>query len=110
MNIIGRRKIWFLFSGSIMAISLMAIALWGLKLGVDFHGGSLVEVSVTGSTTESIHQHLASLHLGSAIVQPTDRGTFQIRLDQIDEKKHQEILGKLRELGSVEERNFSTVG
>lgn len=110
MNIIGRRKIWFLFSGILMAVSITAVVSWGLKLGVDFRGGSLIEASISNVTTETVRTSLAPLNLGSLVVQPTDRNTFVLRMDQIDETKHQEVLATLQGIGQTEERNFATVG
>lgn len=111
MNIIGRRKIWFAFSGTIIAISMLALALWGLRFGVDFRGGSLLEVGLPSEVeVEQIRQAVQPLSLGNLVVQPTDRGTFILRMESIDEAKHQEILTNLRNLGEVSERNFTTVG
>jgi SecD/SecF fusion protein len=39
---IGRRNVWFAISGTVVAISLGAIALKGLNLGIDFKGGTQV--------------------------------------------------------------------
>ena len=110
MNIIGRRRVWFLFSGIVIGISIASLVVWGLRLGVDFRGGTIMEVAVEKGATESIHALVSALNLGALSVQPTDRGTFVLRTEAIDETKHQEVLTRLRELGTVEERNFSTVG
>jgi preprotein translocase subunit SecF len=37
LNIIKNRKIWLGFSGTLVALSLVAIFVWGLKFGI-FHG------------------------------------------------------------------------
>lgn len=47
LNIIGRRHFWFAFSGVILAISIFSAPLLGLKLGMDFTGGSLLEIKFT---------------------------------------------------------------
>ncbi len=39
---IGKRRIWFAFSGIVVAISIGAIAIKGLNLGIDFKGGTQV--------------------------------------------------------------------
>ena len=43
-DIIGRRNLYFAFSGILIVLGIAALAIWGLRLGVDFTGGSLVEV------------------------------------------------------------------
>jgi preprotein translocase subunit SecF len=115
MDIIGRHRLWLMCSGIILALSVAAVAVWGLKLGVDFRGGSLVEIALPGATTEEIRQALtgpeaAELGLEDLVVQPTDRGTFLLRLEPIDEATHQKLLARLTSLGAVEEKNFSSVG
>jgi preprotein translocase subunit SecF len=44
LNFMGMRKIALLFSALLLALSIGAMAVNGLKLGLDFTGGSLVEV------------------------------------------------------------------
>lgn len=44
MDIIGKRKIFYLFSGLLCLTSLILVFVFGLKLGIDFTGGSLMEV------------------------------------------------------------------
>jgi len=45
-NIIGRRKWYFLLSGLIILPGVIALLLWHLNLGIDFTGGSLLEVRI----------------------------------------------------------------
>ena len=40
LDYIGRRHIWFAFSGIVVAISIAAILFKGLNLGIDFKGGT----------------------------------------------------------------------
>lgn len=44
MDIIGKRKYTYFISGALTVISLVALLTWGLKLGIDFKGGTLMEV------------------------------------------------------------------
>jgi preprotein translocase subunit SecF len=44
LNFMGMRKVALLFSALLLALSIGAMAVNGLKLGLDFTGGSLVEV------------------------------------------------------------------
>jgi len=44
INFIGNRKIWLIFSSILMIISIVSLAINGLKLGIDFTGGTLIEV------------------------------------------------------------------
>ena len=42
-KIIKRTNIWFIISGSLMALSIVAIAVFGLRLGIDYKGGTVIE-------------------------------------------------------------------
>ena len=53
MNIIGRRKLWFTISIVLIVPGVIALALWGLKLGIDFKGGQVMELEGKLSQTEA---------------------------------------------------------
>ncbi len=42
IDYIGLRRIWFAFSGVVVALALGAIAIQGLNLGIDFEGGTQI--------------------------------------------------------------------
>jgi preprotein translocase subunit SecF len=44
INFIGNRKISLTFSGILMVISIVSLSLRGLEMGIDFTGGTLIEV------------------------------------------------------------------
>lgn len=44
INFIGNRKISLTFSGILMIISIISLAVSGLQMGIDFTGGTLIEV------------------------------------------------------------------
>ena len=44
INLVGMRKFTYIVSGAFVALSIAALLVWGLKLGVDFTGGSLLEI------------------------------------------------------------------
>ncbi|MFW6035899.1 MAG: protein translocase subunit SecF, partial [Halothermotrichaceae bacterium] len=43
MNILGRRKIWYTISMTVIIIGLFFLVVKGLNFGIDFNGGSLLE-------------------------------------------------------------------
>ncbi len=43
-NIIGNSKKWFVFSGILVSIAIVSIFTFGLKFGIDFSGGTLMQV------------------------------------------------------------------
>ena len=103
-NIIQKRKIWLSFSAFLVTLSIIALSVWGLKLGIDFTGGSLLEVEFSKNRPElaSVQSSLEELELGSLVVQPVGDNGMILRFQDSTEDKHQKILTKLRELSGSE--------
>ncbi|MEK9132622.1 MAG: protein translocase subunit SecF [Patescibacteria group bacterium] len=61
-NIIGNTKVWFTFSGIVVGISLVALVVFGLKLGLDFKGGTLMDLTFKKEVTvEQIKSELKNI-------------------------------------------------
>lgn len=96
-----KRSIWLGISGAMVALSLLALLVWGLKPGIDFTGGSLMETRFLFPRPDAkvIEQALSDLELGSLIVQPSADDKAIIRFQNTDEEKHQAALARLEALG-----------
>ena len=105
INIIQKRNIWLSFSGILVAASITMLAMWGLNFGIDFTGGSLLELKFLNErpAVNDIQQSVADLNLGSLIVQPIDEQNVILRFQETSEEKHQEILKRLNNIGIKEE-------
>lgn len=95
MEIIGRKKIFLGISGTLVLLSWASLAVFGLKPGMDFTGGSLWEVKVTGIKQEEVQKKIEDALQKSGVdkysIQPTDSSTFIARFKDIPEEKHQEL-------------------
>ncbi len=103
------RKIYYGFSLFLVLGSLAALILFGLKLGIDFTGGSIIEVEFSEDVPEHalIEKDLADLNLGQITFQSLGEKGLLLRLRHIDEETHQNILSRLKD---VREQRFETVG
>ncbi|MBD3248256.1 protein translocase subunit SecF [Candidatus Falkowbacteria bacterium] len=108
-KIIQKKKIWFIISGLLVASSIVFLSIWGLNFGIDFTGGSLLEVKFDENrpTVIETQDRLSSLNLDSLIVQPVGEKNMILRFQDTNEEKHQEVLVAL---GNVEEMRFDSVG
>lgn len=113
INIIGHRKLWLIIASTLVIASIVAIAIWGLKFGIDFTGGSLLEVEFNNNrpATSEVTSDLASFGVENVNAQPVGEGGMIFRFKSVDEAKHQEILKHLGEkFGEVEENRFESIG
>ncbi len=112
MNFIRYSKVYYIFSGLLMIASILALSLWGLNLGIDFLGGSLLEVEYKEErpANQLIQEKLEFLDLGEITIQPVGEKGIILRLKDIEEKTHQEVLAELENIGPLEEKRFESIG
>ncbi|MGH7747690.1 MAG: protein translocase subunit SecF, partial [Candidatus Dormibacteria bacterium] len=48
-DIVGRRRVWYSMSGLLVVVCLASILLRGFNLGIDFEGGTRVQLPAQGS-------------------------------------------------------------
>ncbi|MFA4831094.1 MAG: protein translocase subunit SecF [Patescibacteria group bacterium] len=102
INIIGKRKVPFAISGILFIGSVLLLLIYGLKPGIDFTGGSLIEVSFTGERPDilQVQGSVTPLNLGSFITQPSGDDGMILKMKFLTEDEHQNILKAIR--GSFE--------
>jgi len=112
MNIVGLRKIWFSFSIIIIIPGVIALALWGLKPGIDFTGGQELEVS-GGSNQSQLHDLVASVGVKDITVTTSGSDRLLVRYSDkgVGESQaiHQQIT-KLLTVKGLSETAFNSVG
>ncbi|MEK7073117.1 MAG: protein translocase subunit SecF [Patescibacteria group bacterium] len=112
-NVIATRRIWYGLSAVLVAASIGSIALWGLKLGIDFTGGTLLQVRFTARpAVEEIERRAGEAGVGTVHVQPVGDAEAILRLQATDEASHQKVLAAMRagDDASVTEQSYETVG
>ena len=117
ISIIKQRTVWFTISSLLAVVSLIAIFGWGLRLGIDFTGGSLLEVEFSQQppTNTEIITALQSLEIGSVTVQQSEASVL-IRFAAADEETHQKILTTLSDKfanqsqNQITEKRFDSIG
>lgn len=111
-SVITTKKIWFTISGTLIAGSLLAVAIFGLKLGIDFTGGSLMEVEIASApSTDALRTYIENTGYADVRVQPSENNTFLVRFVSVTEAEHQSLLTNLETgFGEIEEQQFQSVG
>jgi preprotein translocase subunit SecF len=76
IDFVGRKRTWYIISGLILLISVVALATRGLNFSVDFKGGSILQFNAPGATLAQLHNAVANSPAGSqAIIQHVGNGS-----------------------------------
>jgi preprotein translocase subunit SecF len=115
LNVVSLRRVWYAFSVVLIGLSIVSVAVWGLRPGIDFTGGSLLAARFEDGRPASADLERvlkeANLDLGSLVIQPIGEKDAQIRLKSVSEEQHQQIVDALQKnYGRVVELRFDSVG
>ncbi|MEK7545971.1 MAG: protein translocase subunit SecF [Patescibacteria group bacterium] len=112
-----RRKYYFL-SAALTGLSLAAWLAWGLKPGIDFTGGSLLEVGFAGErpgVEEVVATAIASTGSEELTAQPLGEDGMVLRMPPLEEAGHQKLFADLqtaygKDGVTIEEKRFESIG
>ena len=102
IDVVGRRRLWFILSLVAIGISILALAVQGLNLGIDFKGGTQVTFNTPQLTDISkVRNEIGAIGEQGSIVQ--GRGTasgesyksFQIRMKSLTAEQQNKLQGLL---------------
>lgn len=110
MFIIKYKKIFVIISVVLVVLSIVAVGVSGLKLGIDFKGGSLTEIEYKTIRPEQkvVEDTIKSLSLGEMLVQPMGTVGFSIKTKQISETERASLISSLG--SDVTEKSFTSIG
>jgi preprotein translocase subunit SecF len=112
LPIIKHRKIWFAVSGALIAACIAILFIFPLKFGIDFTGGSLMELRFENRPAPvQVSEVISGLDLGESVSQTVGENEMLVRLTALDETTHQKVLASLNEeFGKVDELRFESIG
>jgi preprotein translocase subunit SecF len=112
-NITKHRKIWFIFSGSLVGLSLLATVVFGLNLGLGFTGGARWQVEFTENIDhfelDKFFEKQAALTQKPQI-QPADENQYLITIEDLKDSELQKIAAGIKtEIGDFKEISYQKV-
>ncbi len=120
MNIIKFRYIFFFISTVLTIASVAAIFIYGLKPGIDFTGGTLWQLRLTQTNTDSTRTYTEELRnffenelniKNTTIYPEAESQSYLIKLGHISEEEHQNYLTALNyKFGQIEEMRYEAIG
>lgn len=114
LDIIGKRNWYFAFSLLIIVPGIISLFLYGLKLSIDFTGGSRTVLQYPQAVNEQKVQQIRSVfeenNIEVVTLQPSEDQVI-IRTKPLDDKQNAEILKDLKaKTGDVRQEDFETIG
>lgn len=116
MDFVGKRHVWFTISGVAIIISLGFLIFSGFNLGVDFTGGTLLQLAfeedVTVQEVKNVltSEELEHFQLSKSFVQRTDNKIL-IRLRELSNADKNQVFEVMRtKLGGFQDLGTQTVG
>ncbi|MCC7004456.1 protein translocase subunit SecF [Candidatus Nomurabacteria bacterium] len=114
MWIVKNRSIFIGVSVFFVLASVASLIIFGLKVGIDFKGGSLTEVTYVEEipTTDVVQKRVEELNFGQSIIQPIGENGVQIKTRALSEVERQSLISSLNFDGrySVLEKSFTSIG
>lgn len=115
MDIVGKKNWYFLLSGLIIIPGILSLFVWGLRLSIDFTGGTLLELKVESEKLKvekaEVEKTVRNLNFEVGSIQTSGENTYLLRLKPIENEQKEKIKKALGEkFGPLEELRFETVG
>lgn len=114
MWIVKHRKAFYILSAVLILVSLASFFVWGLKFGIDFKGGSLLEVEYSAPVPAQadIIEILQGSGIEGASVRATGEAGYIIRTPFLSQEEYGAVKGALTLNGTLqyEEKRFDSIG
>ncbi len=114
MFIIKYKKFFFILSALLTFIGLLGMVIFPWNMGIEFTGGSLLEVGYPQGRPESevVKAKIDTFQWSGTQVQATGDDGYVIRTKALTEPERQELIATLSDNGTtvLEERRFTSIG
>ncbi|OGG40863.1 protein-export membrane protein SecF [Candidatus Kaiserbacteria bacterium GWA2_50_9] len=112
MYIITHRRFFFWLTGLILAAAIGAIVFWGLPLGIDFTGGSMMQISYQDArpALADIEKQISAVHEGTVSVRTVGTNDVSIRARTMTPEEHEAILVAISADVPAIELSYTSVG
>lgn len=110
ISIVPHRRLWYAISGAFLLASIIAVGIWRLNFGIDFTGGSLLQLSFNGNrpATTQLQQRAEELGATRVKVQTAGASDVIIRSAPMDGAVRRAIVDAFA--GQATESRFESVG
>jgi preprotein translocase subunit SecF len=106
------RWLYLLISGVVILSGIFSLLKWGLQIGVEFKGGTLIEYRLNKDLETDKIQNVAKANgIEVVSVQSTSANSYLLKLGQVDSTHRTNLKAGIEKLGvTVDELRFETIG
>ncbi|NLG33694.1 MAG: protein translocase subunit SecF, partial [Syntrophomonadaceae bacterium] len=92
MQIIQRRKIYYIISLLLIIPGIISLFMQGLNLGIDYKGGSILHVRISAETSvKEVREAVSGLEFGNPEVQKSN-DEFYIRTIELNQEQTKDLI------------------
>ena len=113
MWVVNYRKLFYSISGILVIASFVSLATWGLKPGIDFVGGTLVDVQYqNGRPDQTVLATALTAIDASSSVRPSGADEYIVRLKPVDQAQKAIVMSALSLNGTASTtiKTFDSIG
>ena len=124
LKIIQKRNIWYIISILLFVISLIALFVFKLNLGIDFTGGTSLEIKLSNNVKSNIdlssgdsfskylNENIANEKTGNIIVQKVNNADFSLKFREIKQEDKEQLIASLKDKvdSGITEMSFEAIG
>lgn len=112
MFVIKYKTLFLGLSTALVVAALAAVMVFGLRLGIDFTGGSQLQVSYSGNrpTMNEIRQTLETSGFSDVSVQPTGERAVILKTTALTEAQKDAVIAALSSTEEVTQQSFTSIG
>ncbi|MFF5425061.1 MULTISPECIES: protein translocase subunit SecF [unclassified Streptomyces] len=106
-DFIGNRKIWYGLSILITITAIVALAVRGLNMGIEFQGGAVFTTPKTAVSVSQAQEYAEEASGHDAIVQQLGNGSLRIQVGGLDTEQSDKVRSELAKDLSVPEEKIA---
>lgn len=112
MKLLNYYRYFFILSLVILVLGVISLGVFGLRLGIDFKGGSVTELSFNSAPdTNEVKSIVTNQGVENPQVQSVGEKGIIIRTSSQNKETHDKILAELKnKFGDYEEKRYESIG
>lgn len=115
IDFIGKKWLFFAISGIVIIPGIISLLMWGLRLSIDFTGGTLLEIRNENFAQPQKLEAVKKIFINNGVqistVTKSGVNTYIFRTKEFNQQKNESIKKEIeKSFGQVEEKRFESVG